>query len=359
MKIAVAMSGGIDSSITAIMLKEQGHEIIGITARMINTSTKSNAYRPGNEQAVEKSITDAKLIATKYNFEHYVVDLESDFDKLVIEPFCNEYLKGRTPSPCIRCNATMKFSKLLLKAQELGCEKIATGHYAQIHKSEANRYFIKQAADIKKDQSYFLFMLKQETLKNVLFPLGEYTKDQIREMAKGYGLEIANKPDSQEICFIQDNNYKAFLENYTKQTPKAGDIVNKEGKVLGKHTGISSYTIGQRRGMGIAAEKPLYVIEIDALNNKIVVGFKEDQARKGLIAKELSFMKNDNLNIEEAYVKTRSTQKPAQAKIVQIDDKQIEITFTETLDGISPGQAAVIYNENGEVLGGGWIENSF
>jgi tRNA-specific 2-thiouridylase len=357
MRIAVAMSGGIDSSITAILLKEMGHEIIGITAKMIDTSSKDSSYIAQNEKIVEQSVHDAKLIAKTYNFEHHVVDLEADFDRLIVNPFCREYLEGKTPSPCIRCNAAIKFKKFIEIADSLGCEKMATGHYAEIE-NNGSRYYIKQADDLKKDQSYFLFMLEQDVLKKIVFPLGKYTKEKIRELAKEYKLPIAAKPDSQEICFIHDDNYKAFIEEYTNQKPAPGKIVDKNGNVLGQHKGIYYYTVGQRRGLGIAAEKPLYVLEINAADNCIIVGFQEELEKKGLIATELSFMKETNLTTEHAMVKTRSTQKAVPARITQLED-EIKIDFTDKIIGISPGQAAVIYSEDKEIIGGGWIKESY
>ncbi|MBN1501222.1 MAG: tRNA 2-thiouridine(34) synthase MnmA [Spirochaetes bacterium] len=357
MKIAVAMSGGIDSSVAALLLREQGHKIIGITARL----SDQNNLVPGNTHAnffADQSVTDAKKIADDFNFEHHVVNLETDFESEIIKPFCEKYLSGETPSPCIICNAKIKFNRLIDIALSFDCDCLATGHYAAVKLDEiTGRYFIKAAADLNKDQSYFLFMIDQFHLSKINFPLGGYTKDEIRDMARKFNLQIADKPDSQEICFIPDNDYKNFIEKYTGVKPIPGNIVKKDGTVIGRHTGIFHYTIGQRRGLGISDSSPLYVTEINTEKNEIVAGYQDELYRNGLIADRVIHMKTENLNTI-AYIKTRSTQKKIKAEINEIND-ELKITFLEPLSQITPGQAVVIYNEENEILGGAWIKHAF
>jgi tRNA-specific 2-thiouridylase len=352
LKIAVAMSGGLDSTMTALILKEQGHDVTGITADFsagILRQIKSLCEQQGPE--------DSRAVAEKFGFPHHILRVEEDFYSAVIDPCCSEYMRGRTPNPCIICNPAIKFRSLLRHALTLGCQALATGHYAGIKKSEAGRWHITRGRDETKDQSYFLYRLSQDTLSHVVFPLGGYLKSEVRQMARDRGLTIADSPESQEICFIPDNDHAAFISRVTGEEPLAGDIVSSEGRVLGRHRGLWHYTIGQRRGMGLAAERPLYVIKINAADNTVVAGFREELNARGLLATGIHYMKETDLDGLSALVKTRSAQIPARARLHETHGG-LEIIFDEPMQGISPGQAAVIYNESGDLLAGGTIERA-
>ncbi|HPJ40393.1 MAG TPA: tRNA 2-thiouridine(34) synthase MnmA, partial [Spirochaetota bacterium] len=353
MKIAVAMSGGIDSSLTAILLKEQGHEIVGLTARVLPDEVLKGTEQNDELCCSTRNIIDARRVADEHGFPHHVLDLQDDFSRGVIHPFCEDYFSGRTPSPCLNCNVRIKFGRLLEEARKLGCETIATGHYARIITDEDGRSRVSMGADRDKDQAYFLAMLPREILGFILLPLGGFRKEEIRAMAAERELFFADKPESQEICFVIDGNYPAFIERYTGKTPGPGDIIDTSGNVLGTHNGIHRYTIGQRRGMGIAAPHPLYVLEIDAARNVVIAGRKEELLRTGLFADRINYMKADRLE-GEVLVKTRSTQPPVPG-ILKESDGGVYVYFNEPQSGISPGQAAVFYNEARDILGGAWI----
>ncbi|HNR88666.1 MAG TPA: tRNA 2-thiouridine(34) synthase MnmA [Spirochaetota bacterium] len=356
MRIAVAMSGGVDSSCAALLLREQGHDVVGITAKLLLCADMDGVEPRDDVCCSPESIADARGVARRYGFPHVVADVEDDFSREVIDPFCREYVRGRTPSPCITCNARIKFPRLLAIARELGCAALATGHYTRIGE-ESGRYYVSRGVDPDKDQSYFLFDLSQEVLAQVRFPLGGYRKEEIRALARGYGLSVADKPESQEICFVLDNDYPRYIERRTGTIPPPGDIVDRAGSVLGRHRGVHRYTIGQRRGLGIAHPMPLYVIEIDASRNVIVVGGRDELARRGLVATGINRMKAVTLGGCDAFVKTRSTQPPVLARLEDAAGG-VSAVFAEPQAGISPGQAAVFYDEQGDVLGGGWIERA-
>lgn len=358
MRVAVAMSGGVDSSLTAVLLQERGYDVIGLTLKILLCADMDSAEPRYDVCCSPENLYDAKRIAEIYGFPHYIVDVEEDFNREIIEPFCREYLRGRTPSPCIRCNSRIKFHNLIKTAKVLGCDKLSTGHYSRLEYSEEKRYYVSAGIDRVKDQSYFLFTLTQEMLSNVLFPLGDYRKSEIRRMAQERNLPVAEKPESQEICFVLDDDYPRYIERRTGTVPPPGDIVDVKGRKIGTHKGIHRYTIGQRRGLGISAERPLYVVEIDAINNTIVAGHGEDLLRKGFSAGDVSYMKATSFDGITAFVKTRSTQKPVRATI-RDDNGGVHVCFDTPQSGITPGQAAVFYDEHGGVLGGGWIERGF
>jgi tRNA-specific 2-thiouridylase len=351
MKIAVAMSGGVDSSMAAILLKEAGHEVTGLTAELSAALVARHFGASGGPTNAES----ARHIADSFGFPHHTVNLEDDFYTLVVSPFCRSYLLGKTPNPCVHCNPMIKFGRLLQYAKALHCEKIATGHYARIQMSGSGRYYIARSAEPAKDQSYFLFMLSQESLKDIIFPLGEYTKAQVLAMADKRRLAAAKRPESQEICFIPDNRYADFIERISAEPPGPGYIVDTAGRVIGRHRGIHAYTIGQRRGLGIASSRPLYVVGIDVERNRIIAGFHEDLETGALFATDIHYMKETSLNGMSVLVKTRSTQKPVPARLKE-ETGGILVSFEEPQIGISPGQAAVFYNSDMDVLGGGIID---
>ncbi len=350
MKIAVAMSGGIDSSVTAVLLKEQGHEITGITARFLPKSEI-------NDEIYRRAVNDAKSVAEQFGFRHVEIPFMDIFRERVIEPFCAEYFRGRTPNPCIVCNRQVKFGELLNAARDLGCEKLATGHYV-LKKFNGERHFLSMSPDPSKDQSYFLYMLSQEQLADIIFPIGEYTKTRIREIAAEKNLVLKDKPDSQEICFIPGDDYISFIESYAGKLPAHGDIVDSAGKTLGRHSGIHRYTIGQRRGMGISAPHPLYVTGIDATNNRVIAGPKDELLVTNLETENVFDMKEIISEERPASVKCRSTQRPVPCRVKRIGDR-FSVTFDSPEAGISPGQSAVFYDEEGDILCGGIIEKAW
>ncbi|QGT98897.1 tRNA-specific 2-thiouridylase MnmA [Candidatus Syntrophocurvum alkaliphilum] len=338
MKVAVLMSGGVDSTIVALLLKEQGYNIMGLT--MINWD-KEVGYK-------------AQKVAAKLGIEHQIVDLSRQFSDNVVDYFCKKYKEGHTPNPCVECNRNIKFGELLNIAKNYGCDKVATGHYAQIEYDEKKkRYLLKKGVDTKKDQSYFLYALKQNQLSNIMFPLGDLTKEQVKQLAIDYNFsEVANSAESQEVCFIT-GDYRDFLS--TRINQKSGKIIDTAGKLLGNHKGLGYYTIGQRKGLGISAGRPLYVIDLDIERNQLIVGDEHELYKNKLTSTNNNFIAMNELNDElRVKAKVRYRAKESEANIIPKPDKTIEVQFVKPQRAITPGQAVVFYDGD-YVVGGGEI----
>jgi tRNA-specific 2-thiouridylase len=362
--IAIAMSGGVDSSTVAAVLQEQGHPIVGLTMQLWNQRRLPELQGDGPKQhrcCSLDDVYDAKRVAQHLNFPHYVVNFEEQFERRVVRPFVDQYLAGRTPIACTNCNTDVKFEPLLRMARQIGAERLATGHYAHIRKNEqTGRWELLRARDESKDQSYFLWGLSQEQLSRSDFPLGELTKEEVRALARRTNLPVAEKPESMELCFVPTGNYVQFIQAYSKDvgislSQTEGEIVTEDGVIVGRHNGVHNFTIGQRKGLGFAAGKPLYVLSIDVQNNRIVVG-DDDSLRT------TSFEVNgvNWVSIEQpsgpirARVKIRHKHEPAPAIVEALGNSQARVIFDTPQRAITPGQGAVFYDED-RVLGGAWI----
>ena len=368
--IAVAMSGGVDSSTVAAMLRAEGHTIIGLTMQLWNQ--RRLAGHEGMPESVQgrccslDDVYDARRVAEHIGIPYYVVNHEERFEREVVRPFVQEYLSGRTPIPCSLCNNHLKFDQLLVVARQIGAERVATGHYARVTYDDAlgkvrgKRWLLKRPADRSKDQTYFLFGLTQDQLSRTLFPLGDMTKPQVRDLARQHGLALAEKPDSQEICFVPGGDYKRFIDAYLADQGEAlpdtaGELVTTNGEVIGEHHGIHNFTVGQRKGLGVATGSPLYVIQISGANKQVIVGGEENLYSRTLRARRVNLIAvEDLLGPMRVTVKIRHRHEPASALMERVSDGEVLVTFDEPQRAITPGQAAVFYDGD-IVVGGGWI----
>jgi tRNA-specific 2-thiouridylase len=353
-RVVVAMSGGVDSSTTAWLLKKRGYEVIGVTM-CIGTSdqTQKGPVRCCGLADIE----DARRVALQLEIPFYVFYLRDEFEKEVIQYFCKEYAKGRTPNPCILCNERVKFGSFLKKALELGADYLSTGHYAKLEFDDnLKQYLLKKGVDRRKDQSYVLFSLRQDQFRHILFPLGDYQKEEVRREALERGLRVHNKPESQEVCFIQDHSYHSFLSERLKESIEPGPIIDQEGNVLGRHKGIPFYTIGQRRGLRLAKGRPLYVIGIDRKKNALIVGEEKEVYSDTFVVDFLNWLNPQKMASPfSAQVKIRYNHPGSEATLSPKGEEGVEVKFKTPQKAITPGQAAVFYD--GEtVLGGGWIK---
>ena len=352
-KVVVAMSGGVDSSTVAGLMKKEGYNVVGITLKLYDDAKSPKKNR---QCCAGQDILDAKRVSQQLNIDHKILYYQKKFKKDVIDSFVDSYLAGETPIPCVKCNQTVKFRDLYAYSQELNADALVTGHYVNRIQNNGNAEMYR-ASDLTRDQSYFLFTTTQEQLNFLRFPLGVMHKEETRKVASKLNLNVADKPDSQDICFVPNGNYASVINKYRPESFKEGDILDIKGKVIGKHDGIINFTIGQRKGIGISNEEPLYVVDIIAKENKVIVGKREDLFVKKIYLKDINLLSDIENYRNDLFIKVRSTGKLIKAKIL-MDKTEAEVDLYEDEIGISPGQACVFYSKNkfgDKVLGGGWI----
>lgn len=354
MRVVVAMSGGVDSSVAAALLAEAGHEVIGLSMQLYDQRDGETGY--GSCCSLD-DLHDAGRVARRLNIPHYIVNFERDFQRTVVSNFVDEYIAGRTPIPCAHCNSDLKFATLLDRSMAYGAEVVATGHYARIHiDPETGRHVLRRGLDAAKDQSYFLFSLTQEQLSRASFPVGDLTKDAVRDVARRLGLSVAEKADSQEICFVPDGDYAAFIERKTGDLESGGAIVNQSGEVLGRHGGVHRFTIGQRKGLGIAAREPMYVLQLHPAEKTVVVGARSELERTILTASRVNWISGlPPAAPLRVTAQIRHRHQPAAGTVRAFDDNRASLEFDAPVTAITPGQAVVFYDGD-VVLGGGWID---
>lgn len=359
-RVLVAMSGGVDSSVAAVMLREEGYEVIGITMKTWDYHRSGGNLGKETGCCTVESMNDARHIAVNHGFKHFIVDIREEFGDFVINRFVDDYMEGRTPNPCVLCNTHIKWAALLKRADNLGCDFIATGHYAKV-REENGRHIISRGLDPKKDQSYALWGVEQKHLARTIFPLGNYPKTEIRQIAADHGLlNVAEKPDSYEICFVPDDNYRRFLKDKVsglEERVSGGKFIDQNGNIVGEHEGYPFYTIGQRRGLNLPMGKPVYVTNINPYTNTITIGEKEDLVSTTLIAKEVNFVKYDRIPSSEMEIigAIRYNDDGAVGQITQTGDDEILVHFPTGREAITPGQAVVCY-EGDDIVAGGWIK---
>lgn len=353
-KVVIGMSGGVDSSVGAYLLKKAGYDVVGVTMQIWQTEDTCSLEENGGCCGLS-AVEDARRVASDLEIPYYVMNFREEFKCNVMDYFVDEYLQGRTPNPCIACNRYVKWESLLKRSLDIGADYIATGHYARVEKLENGRYTLKKSATAAKDQTYALYNLTQHQLKHTLMPVGEYTKDEIRKIAEEIGLQVANKPDSQEICFVPDNDYAKFIEETTGEKCKPGNFVTPDGKVIGKHKGIIHYTVGQRKGLNLSMGHPVFVVAIRPETNEVVIGNSEDVFASTLRCNNVNFMSIPDLEGEmEVVAKIRYSHSGSKCTIKKIEEDLVEVVFDEPQRAITPGQAVVFYDGD-YVVGGGTI----